>query len=80
MPVVFRHGPYKFFFYSNEGDLREPVHVHVRSGHAVATIWIEPELGIADAHGFDARTLRAILDIVRPETGRITRAWHEHFR
>jgi hypothetical protein len=27
MPVVFRQGGFKFFFYSNEGDPREPMHV-----------------------------------------------------
>lgn len=33
MPTVFRDGGFRFFFYSNEGDPREPVHVHVeRSG------------------------------------------------
>ncbi|HMK89067.1 MAG TPA: DUF4160 domain-containing protein [Methylocystis sp.] len=29
MPVVFRQGACSFFFYSNEGDPREPMHVHV---------------------------------------------------
>ena len=32
MPIVFRYHGYKFFFYSNEGDPREPVHIHVRQG------------------------------------------------
>ena len=27
MPTVFRRGPYRFYFYSNEAD--EPMHVHV---------------------------------------------------
>jgi hypothetical protein len=32
MPTVFRSGPYRFFFFSDEGN--EPVHVHVEaSGH-----------------------------------------------
>jgi hypothetical protein len=29
MPVVFRHKGFRFLFYSNEGDLREPPHIHV---------------------------------------------------
>jgi len=29
MPVVFRDRGYIFFFYSNEGTQREPVHIHV---------------------------------------------------
>jgi len=28
MPVVFRYRGYRFFFYSNEGDPREPLHIH----------------------------------------------------
>jgi len=30
MPVVFRWKNFKFFFFSNEGDPREPPHIHVR--------------------------------------------------
>jgi hypothetical protein len=29
MPVVLRYKGFRFFFYSNEGSPREPVHVHV---------------------------------------------------
>ena len=32
MPVVFRYKGFRFFFYSNEGNPREPVHVHVMGG------------------------------------------------
>jgi hypothetical protein len=28
MPVVFRYRGFRFFFYSNEGNPREPVHIH----------------------------------------------------
>ena len=30
MPVVFRYKAYWFFFYSNEGNPRESMHIHVR--------------------------------------------------
>ena len=39
MPEVFWFGSYKFFFYSNEGDPRERVHIHVREGRNVAKFW-----------------------------------------
>ena len=29
MPTVFRERGFRFFFYSNEGSPREPVHIHV---------------------------------------------------
>lgn len=56
MPVVLRIGSFRFFFYSNEGDPRQPVHVHVRRGSAVARFWLHPEVRLADGYGFDART------------------------
>ena len=28
MPVVFRHKGFRFFFFSNEGNPREPIHIH----------------------------------------------------
>lgn len=35
MPTIFREGPWRFFFYSNEGT--EPPHVHVaRDGRTVS--------------------------------------------
>ena len=35
MPQVFRAGPYWVYFWSNEGDPIEPVHVHVSQGAPV---------------------------------------------
>lgn len=34
MPTVLRVGPYRFFFYSGDGD--EPRHVHVERGEGAA--------------------------------------------
>lgn len=28
-PVVFRHRGYRFLFYANEGNPREPLHIHM---------------------------------------------------
>jgi hypothetical protein len=78
MPVVFRHGGFKFFFYSNEGDPREPAHVHVRKGDGLAKFWITP-VGLETSDGFDARTLRELAKIVEDNAELIERAWHEHF-
>lgn len=40
MPTVLRHGPYRFYFYSNDAD--EPVHVHVERDGDVAKVWADP--------------------------------------
>lgn len=79
MPNVFRVDGFRFFFYSDEGDPREPVHVHVRRAGAEAKFWIEPRVRLARADGFDSRTLRRLLDIVVERADEIRRAWHEHF-
>lgn len=40
MPTIADIGPYKFFFYSAEGN--EPPHVHVRRGRYTAKYWLNP--------------------------------------
>jgi hypothetical protein len=42
MPVILRYKGYTFFFFSNEGNPREPLHVHVRRADASAKFWVEP--------------------------------------
>jgi hypothetical protein len=80
VPVVFRHQGFRFFFYSNEGDPREPLHIHVRKGSASAKFWLEPEIGVADSRGFDARVLRELNRLIERKRGLIERTWNEYFR
>jgi hypothetical protein len=56
MPTVFQFQGFRFFFYSNEGDPREPVHIHVRKSGSEAKFWLDP-VGLTSNDGFDARTL-----------------------
>jgi hypothetical protein len=79
MPVVFRYKGYKFFFYSNEGDPREPLHIHVRKAESVAKFWLEPEPGIAEVYGFTSHELRELLGVAMENTELIRRYWNEHF-
>lgn len=79
MPVVFRSGNLNFFFYSNEGDPREPIHIHVRGSRADAKIWLEPTIGVADSQGFNSKELSAIIRLVIDNRVLIRQAWHEHF-
>ena len=46
MPV-FRKNGFKFFFYANEGDPREPVHVHVEKNDIGANFWVKPVVILA---------------------------------
>ena len=79
MPVVFRYKDFRFFFYSNEGSPREPVHVHVRSGSSEAKLWLEPQVRVATSFGFDASALRELVEVAQSNQVLIERTWHEYF-
>ena len=79
MPVVFRHAGYRFFFFSNEGDPREPVHVHVRKGERIAKFWIDPEVVVADAYGLTSSELTRLRDAIVRHRDLIMERWNEHF-
>ena len=57
MPTVLRSGPFRFFFYSNEGS--EPPHVHVEAGAHVAKFWLAP-VRLAWSGGFSEREIGKI--------------------
>jgi len=80
MPVVFIYKGYRFFFYSNEGMPREPLHVHVRRGEAIAKFWLDPQPIVATSHGMNPAELREISAVVRENRELIERYWNEHFR
>ncbi|WP_404418518.1 DUF4160 domain-containing protein [Marinospirillum sp.] len=79
MPVVLRVDGLKFFFYSNEGNPLEPVHVHVRRAGCEAKIWLQPEIQIARNEGFDAKALKKILELVQQHQEALKEAWYEYF-
>ena len=79
MPEIFRYQGFKFFFYSNEGTPREPVHVHVEKDDVEAKFWVLPEVSVAYNDGYDARMMRSLFGVVEDNADRIVRAWHGHF-
>jgi hypothetical protein len=79
MPAVFRYEGYRFFFYSNEGDPQEPLHIHVRRGDAVAKFWLEPVPEVAESYGLSAHELGELLDMAIEHTDEIRRFWNEYF-
>lgn len=40
MPTVLRIGPYRFHFYSDEGN--EPPHIHVATADGECKFWLDP--------------------------------------
>lgn len=79
MPTVFWERGYRFFFYSNEGAPREPLHIHVEKDDMEAKFWLKPTVHLAYNEGYDARTLRMLHGIVEDHRGHIEGAWHEFF-
>ena len=79
MPVVFRHRGFRFLFYSNEGNPREPAHVHAVRDGIDAKFWLRPEVGVAHNDGYNAKTLRELVEIITNRRPEIERAWNEFF-
>ena len=76
MPTVLRDGPYRFFFYSSDGD--EPLHIHVQRNQAVAKFWLIPirhEYSI----GFRPVEIRQIQSIIEEQFDPLIEAWNEYF-
>lgn len=76
MPTVLRWGPYRAFFYSNEGG--EPAHVHVRSGDKEAKFWLH-DIAVAINAGYPAHEIGGIIRHLREHRTELLDAWNEHF-
>ena len=79
MPTVFRTHGFRFFFYSNEGDPREPVHIHVQKAGSEAKFWVGGDIVLERSNGFDARSLRTIAKLVEENRQVIEESWHDYF-
>ena len=78
MPTIFQFEGYRFFFFSNEGKPREPIHVHVRKDGKRAKLWLNP-VGLSNNQGFTSKEVNRLVQIVETRRDEIERAWHEHF-
>jgi hypothetical protein len=76
VPTVLRWGPYRAFFYSNEGD--EPAHIHVRSSDKEAKFWLH-DLNVAVNVGFPAHEIGDIIRHLRQNRAALLSAWNEYF-
>ncbi len=76
MPTILREGPYRFFFYSSDGN--EPVHVHVERENKIAKVWLDP-VRVCNNFGFNRSELYKILKLVEQYEEKIKEVWHEFF-
>lgn len=79
MPVVFRHRGYRYGFYSNEGDPREPPHVHVSKDGIDAKFWLGSDVEVAYNRGYPDRVVRDLTEIVIRRQALLRKAWNDHF-
>lgn len=78
MPVILRFKNYRFFFYFNEGNPAEPHHIHVRSGHKEAKLWLVP-VAMCRQRGFSSREVREIIALTNIYQTVFQGAWNEYF-
>lgn len=76
MPTVLRIGPYRFFFYSGDGD--EPPHVHVERDDNTAKFWLSP-VRLQSSGGFKPPEVRRIQRLVEQHREELQRSWDAHF-
>ncbi len=73
MPTALRIGPYRFYFYSY--DCGEPRHMHVDRENKSAKFWLDPEVTLADNHGYSRKELRDIERLIRENLEVLRNAW-----
>ena len=85
MPQIFRIGPYIVYFWSNENNPLEPIHVHISEGRASANatkLWISSTGKIVVCNNnsnIPERILRNLVRIIEANSAEIIDAWLEHF-
>jgi hypothetical protein len=79
MPKVFEWNGYRFHFFSNEGDPREPAHIHVTRQRDTAKFWLRPDVSVAYSRGFPPRVLSELIAVIEEHREHIESAWHDHF-
>ncbi len=85
MPQIFKIGGYWVYFWSNEGNPIEPVHIHVSEGAPQENgtkIWITKAGRCYLAHNnanIPPRILRNIMRIIEARSGEVIRKWRERF-
>lgn len=85
MPQVFKIGSYWVYFWSNEGEPLEPVHVHIHQGSPVPNatkIWITEAGGCVLCNNnskISEKVLRNIMDVLTARNNEIIAKWQEFF-
>jgi hypothetical protein len=79
MPNVFEWNGYRFHFFSNKGNPREPIHIHVSRSGTTAKFWLFPEVELAYNRGHDARMIKRLRGLIERRRAEIEEYWNDFF-
>lgn len=85
MPQIFKIAGYLVFFWTNEGDPSEPIHVHVIKGVPSGNstkIWITKSghcLLCNNNSQIPDRVLRNIMDVIEARSLDVINKWYDYF-
>lgn len=84
MPQIFKIGPYTIFFWSNEGNPLEPIHVHIaeQANPNATKVWITAAGKCYLCHNrsrIPDRILRDIMRVIEARSQEIQARWLAHF-
>ena len=85
MPQVFRVGSYWVYFWSNEGEPREPIHVHISQGSPQANatkVWITKAgkcLLANNNSDIPSVALRNIMRIIEARSIEVVNKWYSFY-
>lgn len=85
MPQELRIGPYTVYFWSNENNPLEPIHVHIAEGKAVPNatkVWITSTgktLLCNNNSAIPERILRRLIKVIEANSAKIITDWQDHF-
>ena len=83
MPQIFSIGSYVVYFWSDEGEPKEPVHVHVAQGRPQKNgtkIWITKSMHCIVAHNksnIPMHILNDIMSVIEARSKDIIKQWFE---
>lgn len=74
-PTVLRLGPFRFHFYSDEGN--EPAHIHIANNDGECKFWLDP-VRLATNRGLPAPTVRDIERLIFEHRSFLLEKYHEY--
>lgn len=84
MPQIFKVGPYTIFFWTNEGDPLEPIHVHISEtpNQNATKVWITSTGKCYLCHNktrIPERLLRDLMRVIEARSDEVIRKWTDFF-